>query len=1212
MPKTYPVRNSFNAGEVSELVAFREDLAKFSSACLTLENAMPLVEGGAKKMPGTYFAGATGVGGAMFTGSISGTTLIITDVLFGTIRVGQVVTGPGVTPGTTITAYVPTMTPFTTFYSVTLTAAGQHGSGDWQHVGNQWRTISEPVTTALGDLFFTNFGAAIPSTAVILGIAPSIGFVSQFPTSSVISQVALWKTAAQFGTLKTPNTPFTTSIQFDTYGNSTDLWGFSPGGIIPADVNDTSFGVAVAVATDTSRVFIQDAPQITVYYSITTMVPSGQPGGLGTYTVSPSQAVASETMQTASTGKSRIVPFQFSTEQGAILEFSQGIVRIWEGATAGVWSLGLALQTPPAGVNYNPATAYVAGDIALVGPYAAALFYTPPTFTPNPALGVLTFAAPYGVSFAAAVPIAFTTNGADALSVTVTGSSPNQGINIALANSTGALNSAAAIQAQIRSLGTLNSPGNNYVDLTGWTVTPDPLYAATPWITAPTTAPGFQLALGLTPSFIAQAVSASTGDQFPVIYTGGFDATYWTDYNASAQLPIELVTPYLESDLFALDCSTQSADVLWIFHRSYPPAVIERLGANSWAYSLSLPGQQPGEPAYRGTLGVVKTGYSGLGQSITGVEKGTSTRIDVVGPPTVFPSGSRIYVNLIAGTVQLNQGEFLVFNAVDNGDGTTSYGIKDPNTGGDIDSTGYLDYVSGGFAVQVVPFFAATGDYPACGTLYQQRLCAGGSDNNPTRLYGSVEDDYPDFIADPNEEDFSFQFTLVSNQFNRLLNMIGTPNALLIGTSDGVWVMTASSGTSLSSTNVDASLQTSLGVSPLQPQLVNGSGIFVSRSARIVTFLVFNFGSNSWESNDLTRLNRTITLGPSEATSGIAQTAFQMEPYPVFWAVRNDGQLIGLVFNTQDQVYAWFRVDMTAEGGFIESAAVITGSGQEDQLVVVVRRTVNGLTMRYVEYFMPQEIFSQLSNAFFVHSGQQLSGGAAAAITGISQADPTVVMAAAHGFSNGDSVQISAVLGMTEINQDASEAYTLADVTTNTFSLVGMDSTAFNAYISGGIVKKVFNQVTGLSYLLGNTVVATGDGAIILQPTVVTSDSITFPYYSNLITIGIPYTMTVQPTNPVLSGQGATTRSMPQKINRISLSLYESMGGLYGQDLGHMYPITYGPGARGKTPAMSTFDSVVRDTDDDWSDQSTFFVTQSDPLPFTLRGIVFRMSANQD
>lgn len=93
--------NSFNTGEISGLCESRSDLAKFSSACKTLENFVPLVEGGAKKMPGTYFAGTTANGGAMFTASISGATMTVTAVNYGVLQVGQTIVAPGVVSGTT-------------------------------------------------------------------------------------------------------------------------------------------------------------------------------------------------------------------------------------------------------------------------------------------------------------------------------------------------------------------------------------------------------------------------------------------------------------------------------------------------------------------------------------------------------------------------------------------------------------------------------------------------------------------------------------------------------------------------------------------------------------------------------------------------------------------------------------------------------------------------------------------------------------------------------------------------------------------------------------------------------------------------------------------------------------------------------------------------------------------------------------------------------
>ena len=731
-----------------------------------------------------------------------------------------------------------------------------------------------------------------------------------------------------------------------------------------------------------------------------------------------------------------------------------------------------------------------------------------------------------------------------------------------------------------------------------------------------------------------ECVAANQNDEFPLIDSGGiisWNTTYWEPANSSTWTPIELVVPYTEADLFALDCSTQSADVLWVFHPNYPPGMIQRLSANSWVYSLALPGQQPGEPAYRGTLDVVKTGYSALGQNITLISQANPCVIVLASNPASqpFQDGSRIYINECSGLVSLNQGEFLVSGmtygsvtvSVTDSSGTTTnvtgigwyFTPQDPNTGASIDSSSYQQYTGGGFAVQVVAMFAATGDYPACGALYQERLMVGGSDNNPTQLNGSVEDDYPDFICDPNADDYAVQYTLVSNQVNQLLNMVGTPNALVIGTSGGVWVVAGSNNSSLSQTDVTASQQSSQGVSALQPQVVNGSAIFVSRSSRIVTFMAYNFVTDAWDNTDLTRLNRNITIGTSAAMSGIAQTAFQMEPYPIYWAVRNDGQLIGLVFNTQDQVYAWFRVNMGS--GLIESVAVISGQNQEDQIVVVVNRTINGVTQRYVEYFMPQELFSQLSNAFFVNCGLQWQGVGPFTITGITNANPAVVTAPGHTLVNGQTVAIAGVLGMTQVNTNPLQAWTVANVSGNTFQLQGSDSTAWGAYTGGGTVEQVTNQVTGMSYLMGQNVTAVGDEAVIFTG-IVTADTVVFGSYANQITIGLPYTSTIEPMNPVLGDLKNTSKSKRQKFPRVNLSMFESVGGMVGTDANHLYKIDYTQGTPNPlppgSPAMLFTGNVINDLDAEWTDEGTIHIVHSDPFPFTLRSVTPRLSVAEE
>jgi len=63
-------------------------------------------------------------------------------------------------------------------------------------------------------------------------------------------------------------------------------------------------------------------------------------------------------------------------------------------------------------------------------------------------------------------------------------------------------------------------------------------------------------------------------------------------------------------------------------------------------------------------------------------------------------------------------------------------------------------------------------------------------------------------------------------------------------------------------------------------------------------------------------------------------------------------------------------------------------------------------------------------------------------ITAITQANPAVVTSNSHGYSNGDRVFITGVVGMVELNN---REFTVAGVSTNTFQLSGINSTALTA-----------------------------------------------------------------------------------------------------------------------------------------------------------------------
>jgi hypothetical protein len=84
----------------------------------------------------------------------------------------------------------------------------------------------------------------------------------------------------------------------------------------------------------------------------------------------------------------------------------------------------------------------------------------------------------------------------------------------------------------------------------------------------------------------------------------------------------------------------------------------------------------------------------------------------------------------------------------------------------------------------------------------------------------------------------------------------------------------------------------------------------------------------------------------------------------------------------------------------------------------------------------------------------------AKAITAASQANPCEITSAAHGYSNGDWVFISSIVGMTALN---GRTFIIGNVTANTFTLFDIfgnpvNSLVYSAYVSGGTVARIYTN----------------------------------------------------------------------------------------------------------------------------------------------------------
>jgi hypothetical protein len=257
--------------------------------------------------------------------------------------------------------------------------------------------------------------------------------------------------------------------------------------------------------------------------------------------------------------------------------------------------------------------------------------------------------------------------------------------------------------------------------------------------------------------------------------------------------------------------------------------------------------------------------------------------------------------------------------------------------------------------------------YPGCGALHEGRLWLAGTKRQPQSIWASVVDDYPNFrryVAD----DSALFLTLASRESQQIQWLLGR-DALLVGTTSGEWTVSGGGG-SITPGNVRAEQQSSYGSKRMSAVAIQDSVIFIQRNGRKVRELLLVNGAEKqgYIAPDLNILSEHVTAGE------IVETAYQQNPYSVFWAVKGDGKMIGMTYERDQGVAGWH---MHETKGVIESVACIYGTGMEDEVWLAVRRTINGGTVRYIERFVvdmrQKQEAGDKANLWFVDCGKKVT-----------------------------------------------------------------------------------------------------------------------------------------------------------------------------------------------------------------------------------------------
>jgi len=456
---------------------------------------------------------------------------------------------------------------------------------------------------------------------------------------------------------------------------------------------------------------------------------------------------------------------------------------------------------------------------------------------------------------------------------------------------------------------------------------------------------------------------------------------------------VEIDTPYATADLFEIN-GPQSADVLYLFHEDYPAYKLSRLGNESWSL-IEVPWQDgPYLSENKTTTTMTAGAATGLGVTVTasstvGVNGGDGFQTTDVGRLIRITDGS-----------SLNWGWGVIVSY------TSTTAVKVDIRRTFVVTTAETTWRLGSWS--------GTTGYPRAAGFFEQRLVAGGSTDNPQSFWISQSAaDFENFAPDSDptagtwdgtiEDDDSLNWTIGSDEVNTIQFLLGG-RTLVIGTYGGEWIA-SSDGPVMTPTDISVARNTKYGSKLKQPLLIGNQLLFLQRAGRKIIELGFSFEDDSYRGFDVTRLARHVTYG------GIEEMAYAQEPDPIVWAVRSDGVLIGLIYNRDEKIIGWFRCILGGSFGsgdsVVESVAVIpgtNGAGQvqdsisRDEVWVVVKRTIDGSTVRYVEFLeRAYETGHDQDDAYYADSIITYDGDSATTITGLTHLEGESVKIWADG-----------------------------------------------------------------------------------------------------------------------------------------------------------------------------------------------------------------------
>jgi len=674
-------------------------------------------------------------------------------------------------------------------------------------------------------------------------------------------------------------------------------------------------------------------------------------------------------------------------------------------------------------------------------------------------------------------------------------------------------------------------------------------------------------------------------------------------------------------------------------------------------------------------------------QVITGATQANPVVITIAGHP--FSNGDEVFISGVVGMTELNSKFFLVANA-----GANTFELTDVD-GNNIDSTGFTAYSSAGTAARVyevtspyaeadlfqlkdsqnadvayfmhptydirkltrvtdtnwtfVTFartanpFTGVDDYPSAGAFYEGRFCYGRTNNNPERFWLSRAPDssgvprYDDFTTGT-DADHAVISTLspVQGKVDSIQWLAGNVRSLLAGTFGGITkIFGGRNDEPISPAAIQIKTLNAFGCQNIMPIPLGSILLYVQRGGKIVRSLEYDILQE-----DLTAIDRTL-VADHLVEPGIVQVDFQSGQPDMLWSVRDDGLLLGLTFKAKEDVSGWHRHIIGGTDVKVLSVASDPRASDFDRIWVVVERTINSLTRRYIEYFEDSPVIPEFldfytgdaneaadkatfGNAMFEKQKEYVHVDSALSYDGTdlgSDASATMTPGAVTGTGITFTASV-AVFAAGDVGREiwkkaidgvgTGRAVITAFVsTTEVTCRIEVDFDNVTAMAAGNWYLTALT-ISGLDHLEGEEVSIVTDGGVHPKKTVA-SGAITLDFQASKVHIGLGYTGLIKTMNVEQGGLNGPAQTKPRNVDKVGVRFLNTLGARFGTDRYKLEAMEFRSTAHktDRPPPLFSGTKMVN-FEDSWDRDKNIYIEQQQPLPCVVQMLdIFMDTTNE-